>query len=91
MITLPSKKHFRPDEVAQIFCLSNRTVYRMMKDGRLPGVRGNSGPWRISRDSLLFLIPPTHEQVSGWQPVNSPGVPRYPWGDSQDLPDVINI
>lgn len=51
------KRFFRPDEVADLLCLSRRTVYRMIKDGRLPGVRFGSGPWRITRENLLAALP----------------------------------
>lgn len=51
------KRFFRPDEVADILCLSRRTVYRMIRDGRLPGVRFGAGPWRISRNNLVDLLP----------------------------------
>lgn len=51
------KRMFRPDEVAQILCLSRRTIYRMIRDGRLPAVRLGAGPWRISRETLLMLLP----------------------------------
>ncbi|MCL6620465.1 MAG: helix-turn-helix domain-containing protein [Syntrophobacterales bacterium] len=51
------KRFFRPDEVAEILCLSRRTVYRMIKDGRLPGTRFGSGPWRIARENILALLP----------------------------------
>jgi excisionase family DNA binding protein len=52
------KKFFRPDEVAELLSLSWRTVYRMIRDGRLNGVRLGSGPWRIPRDHLQTLLPP---------------------------------
>lgn len=51
------KKMFRPDEVAQILCLSRRTIYRMIRDGRLPAIRLGSGPWRIPRETLQMLLP----------------------------------
>jgi len=57
MELLWKKRFFRPDEVAEILCLSRRTVYRMIKDGRLPGVRLGSGPWRIPRENLLAFLP----------------------------------
>jgi excisionase family DNA binding protein len=57
MELLPSKRFFRPDEVAQLLALSRRTIYRMIRDGRLQGVRWGSGPWRISRETLLALLP----------------------------------
>ncbi len=53
------KRFFRPDEVAEILCLSRRTVYRMIRDGRLFGVRLGAGPWRIARESILHLLPQT--------------------------------
>lgn len=57
MEMMMKKKMFRPDEVAQILCLSRRTIYRMIRDGRLPAVRLGAGPWRISRETLLTLLP----------------------------------
>jgi len=57
MELMMKKRMFRPDEVAQILCLSRRTVYRMIRDGRLPAVRLGSGPWRISRETMLVLLP----------------------------------
>jgi excisionase family DNA binding protein len=57
MELMMKKKLFRPDEVAQILCLSRRTVYRMIKDGRLPPIRLGAGPWRISRETLLLVLP----------------------------------
>ena len=49
MDLLQHKRFFRPDEVAAILALSRRTIYRMIRDGRLPGVKWGSGPWRIPR------------------------------------------
>ena len=65
---LTNKKFFRPDEVAQLLALSRRTVYRMINDGRLPGIRLGSGPWRIPRESLTGLFP--EETVPGLVPFN---------------------
>ncbi|MBM4275150.1 MAG: helix-turn-helix domain-containing protein [Deltaproteobacteria bacterium] len=50
-----TKRVFRPDEVAQILALSRRTVYRMIRDGRLPGVK-DSGPWRVPWKTLERLL-----------------------------------
>jgi excisionase family DNA binding protein len=52
----PPKRYYRPDEVANFFALSRRTIYRMIKDGRLPAVRLGAGPWRIPREDLLRSI-----------------------------------
>lgn len=57
MELIMKKRMFRPDEVAQILCLSRRTIYRMIRDGRLPAVRLGAGPWRIPREALLNLLP----------------------------------
>ncbi len=51
------KRTYRPDEVAQLLSLSRRTVYRMIKDGRLPGIRFGSGSWRIPQEALAPLFP----------------------------------
>lgn len=57
---LPLKALLRPDEVAEAFHISRRTVYRMIRDGRMPAVRlgnlQNTGPWRIPRDELIQTI-----------------------------------
>ena len=53
-----NKRFFRPDEVARLLALSRRTVYRMIRDGRLHAVKWGSGPWRISREALAALLPP---------------------------------
>jgi excisionase family DNA binding protein len=50
------KRFFRPDEAATILELSRRTVYRMMRDGRINGVKWGGGPWRIPRESLTMLL-----------------------------------
>ncbi len=56
MDLVQQKRFFRPDEVAVILALSRRTVYRMMRDGRLTGVRWGAGPWRIPKESLAGLL-----------------------------------
>ncbi len=53
---LHHKRFFRPDEAASILALSRRTVYRMIRDGRITGVKWGKGPWRIPRDSLAILL-----------------------------------
>ena len=56
-LTLPDKRFLRPDEVAALLAFSRRTVYRMIRDGRLPSVKfGVSGPWRVPRQSLAALL-----------------------------------
>ena len=53
---LQNKRYFRPDEVAAILALSRRTIYRMIRDGRLAGVKLGLGPWRIPRGNLESLL-----------------------------------
>lgn len=60
---LQNKRFFRPDEVAEILALSRRTVYRMIRDGRLNGVRWGSGPWRIPRETLAALLAEESQQM----------------------------
>lgn len=57
MELLYRKRFFRPDEAAAILVLSRRTVYRMIRDGRITGVKLGRGPWRIPRESLTSLLP----------------------------------
>ncbi len=56
MELLQNKRFYRPDEVAALLDLSRRTIYRMIQDGRLHGVKWGSGPWRIPRESLTGLF-----------------------------------
>jgi excisionase family DNA binding protein len=63
MIFLINKRFFRPDEVARLLDLSRRTIYRMIRDGRLQAVKWGSGPWRISREALRALLPPDGPEI----------------------------
>lgn len=49
---IPIKQFYRPDEVAKMLAITRRTVYRMIHDGRLPGIKWGNGPWRIPRKAL---------------------------------------
>ena len=53
---LLNKRYFRPDEVAALLALSRRTIYRMMRDGRLAAIKLGAGPWRIPRENLVDLL-----------------------------------
>jgi excisionase family DNA binding protein len=57
MLLLMHKRFFRPDEVARLLDLSRRTIYRMIRDGRLHAVKWGSGPWRIPGEALRALLP----------------------------------
>jgi excisionase family DNA binding protein len=37
-VTIPDKRYYRPDELADIFCLNIKTVYKMMQDGRIKNI-----------------------------------------------------
>ncbi len=39
MTEMPTKRYYRPDEVAAILRVSLATVYRRIEDGTLPSVR----------------------------------------------------
>ena len=45
-----------PDEVAQLLGKTRRTIYRMIADGRLPGVNPRRGPLRVPREAVVDLI-----------------------------------
>jgi excisionase family DNA binding protein len=60
---LLNKRFFRPDEVARLLALSRRTIYRMIRDGRLRAVRWGSGPWRIPQEALRAILPPDGQEI----------------------------
>lgn len=65
MAFLP-KKYYRPDEVAEILRLSRRTVYRMIRDGRLTAVKlGRYSPLRIPRGALIKIMERYREVTDG--------------------------
>ena len=51
MDILPNKKTFRPDEIADIFDVSRKTVYNWIKTGYLQAVE-DTHPVRVSRESI---------------------------------------
>jgi len=63
MILVINKRFFRPDEVGRLLALSRRTIYRMIRDGRLHAVKWGSGPWRIPREALKALLPPDGPEI----------------------------
>ena len=63
MISLNNKRFFRPDEVGRLLALSRRTIYRMIRDGRLHSVKWGSGPWRIPREALKAMLPPDGPEI----------------------------
>lgn len=57
VVVMRQKRFYRPDEVAELLQLSRRTVYRMIRDGRLAGVKWGKGPWRIPGETVEGLFP----------------------------------
>ena len=53
---IPQKILFRPDETAEIFDVSIRTIYRWVEEGKLEAIRPNKGVMRIFRDSVINLL-----------------------------------
>ena len=54
MSDIPNKAFFRVDEVAEILCLSPRTIRRRVEDDTIPVVRVRNSV-RISRSTLISL------------------------------------
>lgn len=52
------KQFFRPDEVAELLLITKRTVYRMVRDGRLGEIDFTKRPCRIPKESVLLLFQP---------------------------------
>lgn len=50
------KLMFRVDEVAKILAVSPKTVYRMLEDGELIGLKINKGAMRIRADVLAAYV-----------------------------------
>ena len=54
--TIYNKNSFRPDEVAVMLRISRRTIYRMIRDGRLPANKLGKSPWRVQKQTLVNII-----------------------------------
>lgn len=64
------KRFYRPDEVAEILQINRRTVYRLLKIGRLTGVKNGpenrNGLVRITKESLeAFVEHGTRQRMHG--------------------------
>ena len=55
------QKLFTLREVEQETGLMRSTLYRRLREGRLTGVKGDNGMWRISRDELDRILGVTKE------------------------------
>jgi excisionase family DNA binding protein len=56
------------DETAALLKLSDRTVYEMLRNGRLPGAAKLAGKWRVDRDKLLAWVAKGGELAGGTKP-----------------------
>jgi len=54
--SLCQEAFYQPDEVAHILRLSRRTIYRMLRDGRLSGSKFGRGLWIVSHQALTTLL-----------------------------------
>ena len=52
MTNLPHKDIFRPKEVAEYLCLSKRTIYRWIEEGRLEAIKLPGGSIRVAREAI---------------------------------------
>lgn len=61
-----AKRFYRPDELAEIFRLSRRTVYRMIEQGEIKAVRfGDNGPWRVPATEIPTIPDSTTKEIIG--------------------------
>ncbi len=56
-------------QVAALLQIHPRTVYKLVKEGSLPG-RKFGGGWRFSRSEILFMITP-QSLIKSYQPPTS--------------------
>lgn len=58
---LPNKGLLRPDEVAEYFSVTRRTIYNWIDSGRLDAVKVSGTIIRITRESINNLQKSLHE------------------------------
>ena len=56
MNRLPEKKRFRPDEVADFFKVTRKTIYSWILKGKLRSVRKENGEMRIELKDIHELM-----------------------------------
>ncbi len=49
-------KYLTINEVAELLRLGERTVYDMLRAGRLPGAAKVGGKWRVDREKLVAWV-----------------------------------
>lgn len=50
--------YLTPKQVAELLNVDRETVYRMIRDGRLPAVRVNERGLRIPREAVAAVLKP---------------------------------
>lgn len=55
VIGIPRKPYFRPDEVAEIFGVTKKTVYQWRYIGKIDGVHIAGGPLRFERTEIIRI------------------------------------
>ena len=53
---IPHKSLFRPDEVAEIFQVSVKTIYSWHNEGKLPGLKVGDKCLRFQRPVIISII-----------------------------------
>ena len=61
MIEFPEKELFRPDELAAIFRVSKRVIYRWIETGELEAVRIGKNTLRVKRRDAVSIVRPAIE------------------------------
>lgn len=53
---LPNKTLLLPGEVAEFLNCSDQTVYRLLSEGQIEGIKTRVKSWRIFRESVIIFI-----------------------------------
>ncbi len=53
---IPEKSLLRPDEVAELFSVHVRTIYRWEAEGKLGGIKFTASCLRFPRNSIIKFI-----------------------------------
>lgn len=56
VVEIPRKPLFRADEVAEIFGVSRRTIYRWHDEGRIDGIKVSANVLRFERAELIRIL-----------------------------------
>jgi excisionase family DNA binding protein len=53
---IPNQKFFRTEEVAALFDVSIRSVYRWIEEGKLAALKMKNGQFRVARQNLIDFL-----------------------------------